>query len=328
MNFKTYADLSNDIRNNLSKISHMGFDLVVGLPRSGMIPAYMIALSLNIDCTDLNSFLGNTPLKKGTSRKYRSSLIHPQDAKRILLVDDCIAAGKSLIKDWELIPNEFRNSITTLAVYSHGYDHIRSRNDIDIYFEHVLLPCVFEWNVLHHAVMKHACVDIDGVLCIDPSGIEDDDGHKYLYFLQNAKPFILPSTRVQALVTSRLEKYRPQTEAWLKKHDVEYESLIMLDLPTKEERIRLKASGKHKANYYNKSDSQFFIESSVDQSIEICKLTGKLVYCTANGVLYRPDTFRFMRHNFIEFRRALLRRAKAFLRPIYGPVKSFVKRTG
>ena len=72
MNFKNYSDLSRDIRKNLHLLSDDEYDLVVGLPRSGMVPAYMIALGLNVDCTDLNSLVDNTPLKKG----YHLSLIH------------------------------------------------------------------------------------------------------------------------------------------------------------------------------------------------------------------------------------------------------------
>ena len=55
MRYVTTAYLSDLVRKNLSKIPH-DIDLVVGVPRSGMLPATMIALALNKRLTDINSF--------------------------------------------------------------------------------------------------------------------------------------------------------------------------------------------------------------------------------------------------------------------------------
>lgn len=73
------------------------------------------------------------------------------------------------------------------------------------------MPRVFEWNVLHHPVLNDACVDIDGVLCRDPTPAENDDGRKYREFLSTVEPTIVPGQRIGHLVTSRLEQYRPKT---------------------------------------------------------------------------------------------------------------------
>ena len=77
---------------------------------------------------------------------------------------------------------------------------------VDIYFELVGYKRLYEWNIFHRDYLQHACLDIDGVLCVDPSQDEDDDGHKYINFLNNAKPYLLPSYKVHSLVTNRLEK--------------------------------------------------------------------------------------------------------------------------
>ena len=57
MNYKTFNDLSVDIKNNLHKIHVGNYDLVVGIPRSGMMAAYVIGLYLNINVTDINSLI-------------------------------------------------------------------------------------------------------------------------------------------------------------------------------------------------------------------------------------------------------------------------------
>ena len=84
---------------------------------------------------------------------------------------------------------------------------------------------------------------------------QNDDGKNYVDFLLNAKPHILPSYKIHSLVTSRLEKYRSYTEQWLKKHNILYENLIMLDLPDKDSRLKLNAHAAHKAAYYKKSSN-------------------------------------------------------------------------
>jgi uncharacterized HAD superfamily protein len=94
------------------------------------------------------------------------------------------------------------------------------------------------------------------------------------------------------LVTSRLEKYRSHTEAWLKKHGVQYQHLEMLDLPDKETRVRLGIHATFKSNIYRKYErSALFIESSKYQSEEIHKQTGKNVFCIENMIFY-PNTQR------------------------------------
>ena len=48
-------------------------------------------------------------------------------------------------------------------------------------------------------------MDIDGVLCADPTPEENDDGEKYRHFLLNAPPLFIPKVTIGTLVTSRLE---------------------------------------------------------------------------------------------------------------------------
>jgi len=148
---------------------------------------------------------------------------------------------------------------------------------------------MFEWNIMHHPRLDEACVDIDGVLCLDPSEDENDDGVNYIAFITNARPLIIPSSKIKHIVTSRLEKYRPQTEEWLRRNGVQYQHLHMLDLPTAEERRRLKMHHKFKADVYSGDrEARLFIESEAEQAREIMLATNKPVYCTADNVLYAP----------------------------------------
>jgi len=96
---------------------------------------------------------------------------------------------------------------------------------------------------MHHNGLINACVDIDGVLCIDLTDKENDDVKKYIEFIRNEKSRIIPSSTIGYLVTARLEKYREDTEYWLNKVGVKYNNLIMMNLNSKRER---QASGSHR----------------------------------------------------------------------------------
>lgn len=287
MNYRSFAHLWEDIKRGLPSLHAGQFDLVVGIPRSGMVPAYVIGLYLNADVTSLDGLLANEAIKRGSTRKARVDLGFAQNAKRILLVDDSISSGESLVKTLAKIPPELRDRITTLAVYSSRPD----RSDVDLFLEYVPEPRVFEWNIFHRSLLGRACVDIDGVLCRDPLTAENDDGERYIEFLLNAEPLILPSYRIHSLVTNRLEKYRPQTETWLARHGIEYDNLVMVDLPTAADRQKLGGHATHKANYFMASGLDFFIESDDRQAREIARIAKKSVYCVDTTQVYSPSLF-------------------------------------
>jgi uncharacterized HAD superfamily protein len=158
---------------------------------------------------------------------------------------------------------------------------------IDFYLEYIPKPRLFEWNIYHHNLVRKSAFDIDGVLCFDPTEAENDDGEAYLSFLLNARPKFIPTLPIHTLVTSRLEKYRSQTEIWLRRHKVIFSQLIMLDLPNKEERKRMNVYAKNKADIYSKNDELvLFFESSEKQASEIFSITGKPVFCVETNKLY------------------------------------------
>jgi hypothetical protein len=70
----------------------------------------------------------------------------------------------------------------------------------------------FQWNILNHTTLEKACFDIDGVFA-DPLPEQNDDG-EYIDFILNAPPLFIPGSKIGTIVTSRLEKYRIQTETW------------------------------------------------------------------------------------------------------------------
>jgi len=274
-NFLSYEDMLAAVRAKIHIIPK-DTDLIVGIPRSGMIPAYAIGLSLNIPVTDIESFISNRMPGHGQTRKIRKSYDAPLEARSILLVDDSISSGKSLQVIKERIGAAgFAGKITTCCVVCAPFNE----KNVDISFITMDLPRVFEWNLFHHEVVAASYFDMDGVLCVDPTEEDNDDGKRYLHFLRNARPLYIPSQEIACIVSARLEKYRAETEEWLKSNNVKYGKLMLLDLPTKEDRQRTGAHITHKIAAYKASEAKLFVESSLEQAMAIARETGRPVMC-------------------------------------------------
>jgi adenine/guanine phosphoribosyltransferase-like PRPP-binding protein len=96
MNYKSISDISTCIRSNIHKIPQ-DVDLIVGIPRSGLLAGSVLALHLNIPIVDLVGFVENRKIKYGRTRSIRNpGLITPTDANHILIVDDSVWSGKSM----------------------------------------------------------------------------------------------------------------------------------------------------------------------------------------------------------------------------------------
>ena len=274
MYYRNVSDLNKIILKRLSIIPR-DFDLIVGIPRSGMLPANLLALYLNKPYTDINSFLNGHIYKAGA----RGQFFDIKDFKKILIVDDSIASGSAILKCKESLKDLASNfSISYCAIYVIP----GKENLVDYYFEIVPLPRYFQWNILNHTTLEKACFDIDGVLCVDPLPEQNDDGEKYIDFILHAQPLFIPGSRIGTIVTSRLEKYRSQTETWLKANNVKYNQLVLLDLPDMEARMKANCHAEHKAKTYMSKSYILFIESSLSQAIEINRITKKPVLCTEN----------------------------------------------
>ena len=283
MEFITYKELNNDILKNLHKIPK-DIDVVVGVPRSGLMLASIIALYLNKPLSDIDSFINGTMLEVGKTKNVKGIKKEYKELNKILIVEDSILSGNSIIETKEKLKKvNYNFEYYYLAAYV-----VEEKKDlVDIYFKQIDPPRVFEWNYLHHNQLINACVDIDGVLCEDPTKEENDDGERYIEFIKNAKPKLIPTRKIGHIVTSRLEKYRKETEYWLMKNNIEYGELHMLDLPTAEERQKLCNHAEFKSSIYKKiKNATWFIESEKNQAEKIYELTNKTVFCIQNQEVY------------------------------------------
>jgi len=311
MNYRSINDLNEVILKRIHIIPR-DFDLVVGVPRSGMLPANLLALYLNLPYTDIHSFKNGFIYKSGARKQY----FNQSDYKKVLVVDDSIASGSAL--------KECKKELAALSSkfelkYCVVYATKEKAHLVDFAFENVSTPRYFQWNIFNHSTLDKACFDIDGVLCVDPTPEQNDDGPKYREFILNAAPLYLPKSKIGVLVTSRLEKFRNETEIWLKKHGVNYDSLIMLDLPNQKARQKANCHGIHKANKYKENKYNLFVESELGQAIEINRLTKKPVFCTQNfEMIFDSQSYAYNLKSgkYFPFLRKIALRLRDYLRKL------------
>lgn len=287
MKFITYADLNADIIANINRIPN-DIDVVVGIPRSGLLVANILSLYLNKPLCDFDSFLQGRIYNSGTTKNKAGWVKDFSEIRKVLIVEDTVCSGASINNAKERFWQQHFENIT--PVWFAAYVWKKNANFVDIYFRDVDIPRAFEWNYLHIKLLEQTCFDIDGILCEDPSIEQNDDGEKYRDFLLNAKPKFIPTQKIGCLVTSRLEKYRKETELWLSKNGILYDKLYMMNVSSAEERLKLGNHAEFKAGVYKqRKDMVFFVESEPHQAETICRLAKKAVFCPTNQKFYEES---------------------------------------
>lgn len=275
MNLRSITDMNAAITRNLWRIDRSKFDVVVGIPRSGMIPASIIATLLQMPLATVEGYVAG--LVSGRSGK----MTKPRG--RVLLVDDTSNHGRAMERAVEAIKDRAKQ-ITRLAIFG-PYQVEEPHKIVDLWFEDCRGPRAFEWNILKHARLRRWAFDFDGVLCRDPTKAENDDGPAYEAFLCDAEPLLLPTRPIGQIITCRLEKYRPLCEEWLARHGIEHAGLVMMPYATKTERMEAGGRGAWKAEKFAASGADMMIESCPKQARIIAKRTGKPVWCVGTQSL-------------------------------------------
>lgn len=278
-NYKSYASLVSTIQKNSHRF--VEFNLIVGVPRSGIFPASILATHLNIPFATLSDIVNGNDLATG----FRLLRSQPAPSRmKVLIVDDSVNSGRQMRSVRNMIENttlEYK----TMAVYStsEGAKHI------DYYLEEVSYPRVFEWNILNHEIATRACYDLDGVLCANPSPHDTSNESSYVNFIRNALPLHIPSHSIRAIVTSRLEKYRKETEEWLTRNGIFYEELYMLDGLSADQRMSLMMHAVFKSSIFKDIPAELFIESDKAQAIAIARICGKPCFSVQDMNMYYSD---------------------------------------
>jgi orotate phosphoribosyltransferase len=283
--FKSLADLGEDIRTWLGWIPRE-FEIVVGVPRSGLLIANMISLHRHLPMTDVDGLASGRLIGGGNRFDVGDPAHFLAKPRRVLVVDDSVLTGRQMANVRSRLSRApVRHDLSYAAVYVDP-----GKEDCVDYFHQALpFPRMFEWNLMHHPMLERACVDIDGVLCRDPTDVENDDGSRYADFLGDVTARVKPAFPIGTLVTCRLEKYRSQTEDWLTRNGIQWRHLVMMPYASKAERIAANRHAEFKAEAYLAAHAMIFIESSVAQARAIADISARYVIATDRMKLFAPS---------------------------------------
>lgn len=231
---------------------------------------------------DIGSFLSGHTLGYGG----RGSHIQETPIKKVLLVDDTVFNGNAMSIANNCVESVRKQYIIlTACIYAEGRN---AKDMVNIYFEDIYKPneplYLYEWNILHHYEHKTKLFmfDMDGVLCKEPP--DERKVNAYEEYLPNAIPMVVPTTRIGAIVTYRLDKYKQVTEDWLNRYGIDYEKLYMTNKNIRNYKI---SPYYYKAEIYKDADwAELFIESDPWQAEYIANISYKPVYCYGNNKMY------------------------------------------
>lgn len=211
LNFRNYADLSLLIKKNLGKFAP--YDLIAGVPRSGMVAACMAALYLNKQVCSLTELECGIEPRHGFSRKVQPA------GRRILVVDDTVNTGKSM---------EYARGVLDTAGISADFCAVYATKDsaklVDFYLEILEKPRIFEWNYLNNSLLRGAAVVCEDVLM---KGVRPAGEERMRRYFEEISPALLNGANVGFIISGFGNRFYVQMESWLEKHGITCGRLFM-----------------------------------------------------------------------------------------------------
>jgi hypoxanthine phosphoribosyltransferase len=248
-----------------SKILPKDTGVIVGIPRTGLIIAAVIATELGKPLATPDLIIDNKFWYKRETDEW------PQDLSQILIIDDSIDTGTALNRTLEFLKEKKPNAlIRTGALYLNKHA-IKP----DFYFKRLHTINTLQPSLLHHHPGSIFC-DLDGVLCEDyPGGMNELE---YTSWLSYVRPYKIPTFEIDCIVTGRLEKYRNITELWLLQNNIKYKKLLMRKENEGHYQQKIKIALRDKPTWFWESDPH------LSKWLHI--KTGVKVLCLQNGRVY------------------------------------------
>lgn len=279
MSYKSFNSLNRDIAKWLQKIPDR-FDIIVGIPRSGLLVANIIALHFNLPMTDIENLKQGLLIGGGArySTRFISALKQNRAKKlRVFVVDDTVDKGRQLDKAKKRIA-----SVQHLYEVYYGALYVTPGKErlVDFYYESIPKPRAFEWNVMHGSNLPSCCVDIECLWKLD-THLDGTD-------FSRIKSTMIPTREIGHLIVCHPERHRTSITHWLKNNKIYYQNLVMMS-DTLQSNLCGNSISLFKAGTYILSGSKLFIEKSRSQALEISRITKKEVLCWDTRELVDAD---------------------------------------
>lgn len=286
----TYISTKQLVADSLSLASAVPANCsgIVGIARSGLAPATILAMHLQLPLYELSIYNGvDFKLIKGGVRISD----HRKCDGPLFVVDDTVHEGSCITLAKEIMYNKD-------SIFSAVYVRPDRKHLVDYYIKEIPSPHFMEWNIFNShfvqgiefddAYRGGIAFDFDGVLCHDPPPYADRS--PTLDWLINAKPTCwLPRRgRIPLILTLRLENWRQESEKWLRRHGILFDKMEMVNLPSAEARDEQYPNivVEHKAKIFSKSDCFMMVESDPYQARLIHEYSRKPVLCPIEEKIY------------------------------------------
>ncbi|WP_347245389.1 phosphoribosyltransferase [Thermogutta sp.] len=257
------------------------FDGVVGVARSGLIPASILAAVWHVPLLSVSPVSQHiTALGSG----YRLG-DHGKTAQltNVLLVDDTICGGNTSSRVLALVATALPNArIVFAAIYATP----ETIDRVDVCAAVLPKPHVLEWNFANTYFVQWGAFDFDGVLCVDPNCA--DDTPEYQRHIASAEALYLPRKHPITIVSARCEQNRDASMQWLHLHEVNVRRLILW--PESSRRASTTDIANWKANILRQlkasDDIRFYVESDPIQAQIIAERANMPVVCPAAELVF------------------------------------------
>jgi hypothetical protein len=280
--FITVSDLIEDCKKHLlPKLGELNLQGIAGIPRSGLLPASICALWLNIPLYTFDKYGNFSLLSAISSFGGKRMEDHKEVEGKILVLDDTVYGGIAMEGVKKVINKDE-------VIYGSLYVHPASSHVVDVFGKELEPPHLLEWNFFNSSYIEDCLLDFDGILSPNVPYEACIDEEKYIDYITNVKPFHHRTPRTytcKGIVTARLEKYRSITEAWLEKHGIKYGFLKMF--PTEKADVRdsnhIIESANFKSKMFTESGASFFVESEPAEAALMRSQVYRLVICPDEG---------------------------------------------
>jgi len=278
--FVTMERLQQDVR-TLSSMIPPETSMIVGVSRSGVTIASMIAMLLHLPFSIIRQSMGDV-IEAGNGWRLTGNTGGQGPA---VVVDDTCMTGNSFKQVMPIVWRSLPGAISA-AVYVNPLARLKP----DLFVRELPHPHLLEWNLFNSVFGPGMACDFDGILCADCDPRDDDDGDRYRGFLLTATPkYMVRKTRLPLIVTARLEKWRKETEQWLACHGIACDQIIMGPWASNRERAKVDI-GQWKGGHFSefmrrrhRIKPPLFVESDERQARRIAEVSGGVVVCPAAG---------------------------------------------
>lgn len=209
----TWEDLCRDARLLAKKLLSRKIRGVVGIARSGIAPAAVVACHIHAPLYIYSPETGRTTRVGGGARTRNQRW-----SGDLILVDDTTASFATMHAAMEA---------TGISLGAVVYAS-QTTQDRVIAGRVLALPHLLEWNFWNSIYMPEVAVDLDGLICADPTPADVATRRAYEKWMATAPAIDGPRSRpVKAIVSARPQWAEGITREWLSRHGFKYNQLVL-----------------------------------------------------------------------------------------------------